>query len=269
MTTADSAGRPWEGRSFSAHDDAYRNDDGAMPAAFGDAMRSLRERGHDVAPVVESLRDARLLVPLVAEAGGLESVAGRTVEKSQELSIVTVVAPDGAPILPMFSNVEALQAWRSDARPVPASTQRAAAAALEDGTGRIIVDPGSWSEIVLTGSMLTALLTGDPWQPPQRHPVVVAELVAPLLSLPGLSAVLVSTSDPQSRLAGRSVELRVLFRPDVDRTVSQAAFEERAREIGGRRDAWIRDAPDVVFEVVWLRGRARLSPTPGTEVYTP
>lgn len=269
MTGADSAGRPWQGRSFAHHDEAYRDDDGRMPTAFEDAMRALEARGHDLRPVVESLREARLLVPLVAEAGATETVGARTVDKTQELSIVAVAGPDGAPILPMFSNVDAMRSWRVDARPVPASMQRAAAAALEDGTARIIVDPGSWSEVVLLRPMLEALLAGTPWEPATRQPIVMREIIAPLLELPGLAAVVASSGDPRSRLQGRELEVRVLFSSGADRTSAQAAFERAAQRIGAHRARWITTVRDVAFQVVWLTGRARISPAPGSEVYTP
>ena len=155
---ADSAGRPWEGRSFQHHDTAYAGDDGSAPAGYLEAVEALAAGRSGRAAVVDALRGERLLVPLLAAAGetGVDE-RGRTIDKTQELSIVTVQGPDGAPILPMFSHVAAMQAWNAQARPVPTSTQRAAAAAL-DGPARVVVDPGAASEFVLTRTMLASEL---------------------------------------------------------------------------------------------------------------
>ncbi|QCR19605.1 SseB family protein [Agrococcus sp. SGAir0287] len=262
----DSAGRPWAGRSFQHHDTAYADDDGSAPPAFVSAATALAAGEATVDAVVEALRGSRLLVPLVAEAGDTATVEGRTIDKSQELSIVAVAGPDGAPILPMTSSAEAMRAWRPDARPVPASIERCAAAALEDA-GRIVVDPGSSTEVVLRRSALVALLTGEPWLPPHEHPVVQAEIVAPLAALDGIEAVALADADPTSRLRGRELEVRAVASPGVDRGAVQAAFEHAVAGIGARRAAWQDAVTDVAIEVVWLAQPTRIASGPHVAVY--
>ena len=58
--------------------------------------------------MVAALHGARLLVPLVAVRGD-EGVGahGQLVDKTQELSIVTVAGPDGRAVLPAFTSVDA------------------------------------------------------------------------------------------------------------------------------------------------------------------
>lgn len=267
MTSAgDSAGRPWVGRTFQHHDTAYADDDGTAPEAFLAAAAAVRDGSASLAAVVDALRGSRLLVPLVAEAGETETVDGRTVDKSQELSIVAVAGPDGASILPMTSSADAMRAWRPDARPVPASIERCAAAALEDA-GRIVVDPGSPTEVVLRRSALVALLTGDPWMPPHEHPVVQAEIVGPLLRVDGIEAVALADADPTARLQGRELEVRVVASPGVDRRAVQAGFERAVAGIGGRRSSWLDAVTDVAIELVWLAQPTRIASGPHVAVY--
>src|SRR5690606_14137168 len=97
--------------------------------------------------VVDAFRNARLLIPLVAEAGD-EGVNDRgvRVDKTQELSIVTVGGPDGRAVLPVFSSVATMAAWNDAARPVPADGRRVALAAASEGTDLVVIDPTSRTE---------------------------------------------------------------------------------------------------------------------------
>ena len=214
---ADSAGFPWEGRTFDHHDTEYKDDDGSIPPAFRDAMGVLRQRGVRAAEtdalvaVVDALRDARLLVPLVAEAGDVGTTPeGRVVDKTQELSIPTVAGPDGAPILPVFSSASAMQVWNSKARPVPASTQRVAVAALEEDAQRVVIDAGSdETELVLGAPALRAIAVGEPWRPAYRESDVTDAIRAAAAEVRSAAAVAIVPGDPQSRLHG--AELMIVF----------------------------------------------------------
>ncbi|NJI21359.1 SseB family protein, partial [Aeromonas veronii] len=90
----DSAGVPWEGRSFEPNPHAA-DDGSADPALLAALLRFRAGEGSQV-EVVDAFRAARVLIPLIAEKGE-EGVApsGLAVDKTQELSIVTVAAPDG------------------------------------------------------------------------------------------------------------------------------------------------------------------------------
>lgn len=213
---ADSAGRPWAGRSFHHHDSTYAGDDGSAPVGYLEAVRALAERGAGRGAVVEALRGERVLVPLLAAAGetGVDE-RGRTIDKTQELSIVTVQGPDGAPILPMFSHVQAMQAWNAAARPVPSSVQRAAAAAL-DGPARIVLDPGSASEFVLGRTMLEAMLADAPWSWGAEDPHVHEAVLDALFAQPAVQGVVLATGDPLCRLAGADLEVHALVDDSAD-----------------------------------------------------
>src|SRR5690554_915468 len=90
----DSAGQPWAGRSFG--ETAFADDDGSAPPELLEALRRFRAHESDEAMVVDAVRTTRLLIPLMAALGesGVND-RGVTVDKSAELSIVTVAGPDG------------------------------------------------------------------------------------------------------------------------------------------------------------------------------
>ena len=152
----DSAGHAWTGREFRPNPNAA--DDGSADPALAAAIAA-----HDLPAVVEALRTARLLVPLLAEAGTVgRTASGRLVEKTQELSIVKVAGPAGRPTLPVFSSVDTMRAWNATARPVPAEARLVALSAGRDGHD-VVLDPGSDHMLPLSWSMLAAIATGDPW----------------------------------------------------------------------------------------------------------
>ncbi|SFR97368.1 SseB protein N-terminal domain-containing protein [Agrococcus baldri] len=252
---ADSAGRPWEGRTFTHHDTAYAGDDGSAPAGYLDAVGALAADAGARATVVDALRGERLLVPLLAAAGetGVDE-RGRTVDKTQELSIVTVQGPDGAGILPMFSHVGAMQSWNAKARPVPTSVQRAAAAAL-DGPGRVVVDPGSESEFVLTRTMLEALLTDAPWSWGVEDAAVHSAVAAALFTQPSVQAIVLATGDPRGRMAGADLEVHALVDAAED---AAAQLQAAAAALGEAEVVRERIASVAVRMHRWDGGAARV-----------
>lgn len=208
---ADSAGFPWAGRSFDHHGTAFAGDDGGTPEGFAGAVARLRSiaagddrEGLAVAhtEALLALSGCRVLVPLLAEAGELGvTPEGRMVEKTQELSIVTVAAPDGRRVMPVFSSVEAMRAWNPGARPIPVPAPQAAVAAAHEHTDLIIVDPGSPAgEFGVRRTELEALALGARIAPPWADAEVLEafrESVAGEALVTGLS---LAPGDPESRL---------------------------------------------------------------------
>src|SRR5689334_10794364 len=100
----DSAGVPWEGRRFEPN--ASSDDDGSADPRLLETIRRLQSGDVGEAELARAMRVARLLVPLVAELGESgTNEHGHIVDKSQELSIVTVAGPDGRAVLPAFTSV--------------------------------------------------------------------------------------------------------------------------------------------------------------------
>ncbi|MFE7846384.1 SseB family protein [Microbacterium sp. NPDC057407] len=205
---ADSAGVPWEGRSFQPN--PHSDDDGSADPALLAALTAFRAGTAGQADVVDAYRSARLLIPLLADKGD-EGVGahGLTVDKTQELSIVTVAAPDGRRVLPVFTSVQAMSRWDAAARPVPADGVRTAVAASADDTDLIVVDPGSDTEFVIRRPAVWAIAQGVSWEPSFASPEVFAGLQS---SIGGELAVIdlaVEAGDPDARLRGPELVVRL------------------------------------------------------------
>ncbi len=223
----DSAGVPWAGRSFEPNPHAA--DDGSAPPAFVDAHARFREGRAPAADVIDALRDARLLIPLVAELGesGV-APSGAMVDKSQELSIVTVAAPDGRTVMPAFSDVAAMAQWDAAARPIPTPVARIAAAAVDEGTDLIVVDPGSQTEFVIRRPAVWALAQGAPWQEPDRDPDVRLAFLESISTELSVVDVRLEAADPTARLRGRELRVRLqlvagLTREELDAVLGRLA----------------------------------------------
>lgn len=181
---ADSAGHPFAGRSFQPN--PFEGDTGEADPAVATALHSfaeVRSTAHPdaieqaFAELISALQPARLLIPLVAEAGDYGvTESGRVVEKSQELSIVHVEGPDGRAVAPVFSSVESLRVWNKDARPVPVAAARAALATAAEGLALLVLDPGSPHSVTLRRSALQAIATGEAYQSPLREKAVLDAL---------------------------------------------------------------------------------------------
>ena len=174
---ADSAGISFSGREFRPH--PFDGDDGSTPAALAQALSLWREShsGEAMTAVIEALRTSRVLVPLLADAGDIGyTPEGKKVEKTQELSIVTVEGPDGLPVALMFSDVSALTTWRSDARPVPVEATKVAAWVLDDQMARAVLNAGSESECVIRRGGIVSMLSGEPYTPPVDDPAIAREI---------------------------------------------------------------------------------------------
>ena len=108
------------------------------------------------------MQTGRLLVPVVAvldEAGA--TVRRDPHDKSSHMATVTTTGRDGRRGLLAFTGVESMQRWNPHARPVPAPTRVAAAAALAEGAGAVVVDLAGPVVFAIEAADLRAL-AGDP-----------------------------------------------------------------------------------------------------------
>ena len=225
--TGDSAGVPWEGRRF--RDNPHGGDDGSADPALLAALQAFRAGRGDQVAVVDAYRTARLLIPLVAEKGD-EGIGptGLTVDKTQELSIVSVAAPDGRRVLPVFTSVASMARWDAAARPVPADGVRTALSTADDDTDLIVIDPASDTEFVLRRPAVWAIAQGEPWEPSFRSPEVFAALTA---SIGGELAVLdvdVAAGDPDARMRGPELVVRLHLVDGLDQAELDAVLSRLA-----------------------------------------
>ena len=250
---ADSAGQPWAGRTFS--ENPWQDDDGSAPPALAAALDRFRAGEAPSAEVVDALRDARLLVPLVAELGeaGLTET-GLVVDKSADLSIVTVAGPDGRGIVPVFSSADAMRRWDAQARPVPVEARRAALAAVDEGNELLVLDPGG-AEFVVRRPAVWALAQDEPYLEPWREPRVLERAQAQLEAEPRLAGIDLRPGDPGCRFAGPELVIVLL----VDERLGET---ERAGVVEGVRQRLAADEALVAL-VDSLSLQVRPVPAPG------
>jgi hypothetical protein len=197
----DSAGQPWAGRSFG--ETAFAGDDGSAPPELVAAIEHFRSGDVEISAVVDAIRGARLLIPLVAHLGesGVND-RGVTVDKSAELSIVTVAGPDGRNVLPVFASVDAMQHWNPSARPVPADGVRVALAAADEGTDLVVLDPTSPTECAIRRPALWAIAQSKAWSPSFADPDVLAEFRGSVTDETAVVDVSLRAGDPLALLRG-------------------------------------------------------------------
>ena len=221
MNHADSAGQSWSGRAFEPN--AFAADDGSTPPAFAEAIAAFRavtegdeKRAASHAAVIDAVRVSRFLIPLVAEAGDEGVNAdGLRVDKTQELAIVRVKGPDGQTVLPIFSSVAAMSAWRSDARPVPADGRRAAVSALTDDCTWVVIDPTSDTELVVRHPVLRAIAAEDPWVPPHVDDAVRESVALAITTDARIRDFALATADPDARGSGHDLVIRLRLEPGL------------------------------------------------------
>ncbi len=217
---SDSAGQPWAGRAFQPNPAA--DDDGSADPALLAALTAFRAGEAGPVAVLDALRTARLLVPLLAEAGEFGVTAdGRRVDKTQELSLVTVQGPDGRPVLPAFTSVDAMRTWNAVARPVPAAAARVAFSAVEDGS-LVVIDPRSATEFALRRLALIAVASGAAWTPCWQDEALIPAFAASVEPEAAVAGLELLPGDPEFRLRGS--ELVVVIH--LEAGVSDAALRD-------------------------------------------
>jgi hypothetical protein len=248
---ADSAGQPFEGRAFP--DNPFAGDEGLADPVLASALEAFheivgRESGsgmaHDLADawqrVIESIRTARLLSPLIAQAGEYgHTDEGLVVEKTQELSVVHLEGPDGRAVAPVFTDVVSMSAWRADARPIPVDARKAAVAAVSDGLSLMVINPGP-SALTLRRGALQALASAEPYQPAWVDPLV-ADALAEGIATAGewVEKHRVLPGDPGQVLAGPELVIALGVRPglspgDLDALIAEISLSWSTHDVLSR-----------------------------------
>jgi hypothetical protein len=218
---ADSAGQPWEGRHFDAN--PHADDDGSADPRVIDAVQRFRgleltdpERAAAQSAVIDAIASSRLLMPLIAEAGDTGvGPNGLVVDKTQELSLVTVAGPEGQKVMPAFTSVDAMKIWRADARPVPVEARRAALAAVAEGITWLVLDPQSPMEFVIRRPAVEALAKGERWMPAHIDEDLIALFEASVSIDPSVRSIRMVAGDPDARGTSEDVVLQVELVPGL------------------------------------------------------
>ncbi|HEX8972056.1 SseB family protein [Oryzihumus sp.] len=186
----DSAGIPFTGRQLSGT--GFDDDTGAADPAL---LAALDPRADERA-LVAALAGARLIVPIVAAPTEVDDSGELAVEKSTDMAVVTLTAPDGQRALPVFTSVAALAAWDATARPSPVTSALAAQAAVQERCDVMVLDLGSGSPTVLRPSMLWALAQQREWLPAHEDPFIAQALARATAGEPDVLDVSTEAGEP-------------------------------------------------------------------------
>ncbi|MFF5446691.1 SseB family protein [Streptomyces sp. NPDC012888] len=200
-------------------DPGFSDDDGSADPRLSAALAAWAEDRTREPEVLAALRDARLLVPVVAVLGEVETdpETGLKREKTSDMAVPTLVAGDRR-ALPAFTSLGTLARWDPAARPVAVPLHQALRAAAHEKADTLVIDLAGPVAYPLTGRALLALAEGrtdtDPLADPAVREAVRAAVAAePTVTrahlLPGgasadgvLAVVLADGADPAAGGAG-------------------------------------------------------------------
>lgn len=236
----DTGGVPWAGRTLSGtgfdHDDGSADEqvsvllaqvpdrDASVAASQDGGLREVEE--HAIS-LVAAIAASRLIVPIVAVPGEIDTSSGIPIDATSDMASVTLRAPDGQQALPAFTSTAALVAWNSEARPVPVTAQRAAQAAIQEGCEVIPLDlpgePGP-AAYTLRPSMVWALAMDRPWVPAHRDEHVQSAVRAAIAGIP------VITGHELAGTADGGLEIVLALQPGL----SAQQLQELLQQVGAQ-----------------------------------
>ncbi|PYC77223.1 hypothetical protein C7C46_19855 [Streptomyces tateyamensis] len=166
-------------------DPGFAGDDGTADPALAAALADFaRDRATEPA-LLAVLPGARLMVPIVALLGEVEVDAhGHRHEKTSDMAVPVLQAPDGRRALPAFTSLATLAAWQADARPAPVAAPQAVLTAYAERADVLLIDPAGPATYELTGARMRAVAENRVWQPPAEDADVRAAVRALLAAEP-------------------------------------------------------------------------------------
>ncbi|GHH75507.1 hypothetical protein GCM10018793_19010 [Streptomyces sulfonofaciens] len=185
-------------------DAGFSDDDGSADPALAAALAAWAEDRTAEEPVLDALRTARLLVPVVAVLGELEQPgeegdagssgadqpagrgAGLRREKTSDMAVPTLKA-GGRTALPAFTSTAALARWDPAARPVAVRLGQALQAAVHERADTLLLDLAGPVTYQLAGPALRALAEGRSAADPLRDPAVRAAVRTAVAAEPAVA----------------------------------------------------------------------------------
>lgn len=154
-------------------DPGFSDDDGSADPRLSAALAAWAEDRSHEPEVLAALKDARLLVPVVAVLGEVETdpETGLKREKTSDMAVPTLRAGDRR-ALPAFTSTASLALWDPAARPVAVPLHQALAAAAHEKADTVVLDLAGPVTYQLTGSALLALAEGRTHAGPLADPAV-------------------------------------------------------------------------------------------------
>ncbi|MEF2525737.1 MULTISPECIES: SseB family protein [Streptomyces] len=164
-------------------DPGYSDDDGSADPRLSAALAAWSEDRSREPEVLAALKGTRLLVPVVAVLGEVETdpETGLKREKTSDMAVPTLQAGNRR-ALPAFTSTASLALWDPAARPVAVPLHQALAAAAHEKADTVVLDMAGPVAYELTGRALLALAEGrtdtDPLTDPAVHEAVRAAVAA-------------------------------------------------------------------------------------------
>lgn len=168
-------------------DPGFSDDDGTADPRLTEALAAWSADRTAHGPVLEALKGARLLVPVVAVLGEVEEDEnGLRREKTSDMAVPTLKAGNRT-ALPAFTSTESLARWDPEARPVAVPLHQALQAAAHEKADTVVLDLAGPVPYELTGPALRALAEGRTSADPLTDPAVVAAVRAAVADVPAVS----------------------------------------------------------------------------------
>lgn len=122
-------------------DPGFSDDDGSADPRLTAALAAWSEDRAKEPEVLAALKGARLLVPVVAVLGEVETdpETGLKREKTSDMAVPTLRAGDRR-ALPAFTSIASLALWDPAARPVAVPLHQALAAAAHEKADTVVLD---------------------------------------------------------------------------------------------------------------------------------
>lgn len=167
-------------------DPGFSDDDGSADPRLTAALAAWSADRAAQGPVLEALKDARLLIPVVAVLGEVEEDEnGLRREKTSDMAVPTLTAGDRR-ALPAFTSIASLALWDPQARPVAVPLHQALQAAAHEKADTVVLDLAGPVPYQLTGPALLALAEGRTSADPLQDPMVVAAVRAAVAAEPAV-----------------------------------------------------------------------------------
>ncbi|NXY96440.1 SseB family protein [Streptomyces sp. BR123] len=154
-------------------DPGFSDDDGSADPRLSAALAAWSEDRAKEPELLAALREARLLVPVVAILGDVETdpETGLKREKTSDMAVPTLQAGNRR-ALPAFTSIASLALWDPGARPVAVPLRQALAAVAHEKADTLLLDMAGPVTYQLTGSALLALAEGRTDADPLADPAV-------------------------------------------------------------------------------------------------
>ncbi|WP_084100524.1 SseB family protein [Demequina sp. NBRC 110051] len=216
----------------------FSDDDGSADAHLAQALIRHSRGKAPLADVVDALAYARVLIPVLAQ-GEQRHVGKHGLEQDAVAStgVVAVQMPDGRAALPVFTDVDAVQAWNTEARPIPAEGPRAALAAIAEGWSSLVVNPGM-ETVLIPRPAVWALGQGQPWRPAIVDGAVSEDIRDAVMSAVSLDDALRAVDAVPGRGAEVAVVLSLvpgLTQPEVNGVVERVQRELAHSDVVAQR----------------------------------